>query len=115
MNPGHVKGVHDVNAVAIFLLMNFTFREIHFLSKYPQKSNGLRVPIYSSLVHIVNLSLIILCNNVSCLFSSKGSLLMYTYVNVFSVMFGFVPRPVSFRIKSTHSSNLLHQLKQVHD
>ena len=45
MNPGHVKGVHDVNEVAIFWLMNFTFREIHFLSKYPQKRNGLLVLI----------------------------------------------------------------------
>ena len=34
MNPGHVKGVHDVNEVAFFWLMNLTFREVHFLSKY---------------------------------------------------------------------------------
>ena len=39
MNPGHVKGVHDVNEVAIIWLMNFTFRENHFLSKYiPQNA-----------------------------------------------------------------------------
>ena len=61
MNPGHVKGAHDVNKVAIFWLMNFAFREIHFLSKYsPQKSNGLLVPMYSSSVHFLILSLIIL-------------------------------------------------------
>ena len=87
MNPGHVKGVHDVNEVANFWLMNFTLREIHFLSKYPPR-NGLLVPMYSSIVDILILSLIIRCNYVSSLFSSRGSLIN---VNVFSVMFGFVP------------------------
>ena len=113
MNPGHIKGVHDVNEVAIFGLMNFTFREINFLSNYsPPKSNRLLVPMYSLCVHILILSLIILCNNVSSLSSSRGSLIN---VNVFSVTFDFDPRPVSYRIKSTLSSNLLHHLKQVHD
>ena len=37
MNSGHVKGEHDVNEVAIVWLMNFTFREIHFLSNYSPK------------------------------------------------------------------------------
>ena len=38
MNPGHVKGEHDVNEVVIFWLMNFTLIEVRFLSKYcPQK------------------------------------------------------------------------------
>ena len=89
MNPGHVKGVHDVNEVAIFWLMNFAFRCIHLL-----------------------LSLITLCNNVSSLSSTRGSLINF---NVFSATFGFDPRPVSSRIKSSLSSNLLHHLKQVHD
>ena len=100
-NPGHVKGVHDVNEVAIFWLMNFAFRKVYFLSKYsPQKSNGLLVPMYSSFVYILILSLIILCNNVSSLSSSRCSLIN---VNVFSSTFGFDPRPVSYRIKSTLS------------
>ena len=108
---GHVKGVHDFNEFAIFWLMNLAFREVHFLSKYsPQKSNGLLVLM--SFVHILILSLITLCNNVSSLSSSRGSLIN---VNVFSSTFGFDPRPVSSRIKSTLSSNLLHHLKQVHD
>ena len=113
MNPGHVKGIHDVNEVAIFCLMDFAFREGHFLSKYPppKKSNGLLVPMYSSFVHIIILSLIILCNIVSSLSSSRGSLIN---VNVFSVTFGFDPRPMPNRIKSTLSSNLLHHFKQVH-
>ena len=81
MNPGHVKGVHDVNEVSIFWLMNFTLREIHFLSNYyPKKINRLLVPMYSSFVHILILSPIILCNNVSSLSSSRGSLIK---VNVF--------------------------------
>ena len=89
MSPGHAKGVHDVNEVAIFWLRIFMFREIHFLSKYPSKNrNGLLVPMYSSIVHILILCLIILCNNVSSLFSSRGSLIN---VNVFSVTFGFFP------------------------
>ena len=88
MNPGHIKGIHDVNEVAIFWLMNFAFREVHFLSKYFPKSNGLLVPMYLSFVHILILSLIILCNNVSNLSSSRGSLIN---VNVFSVTFGFYP------------------------
>ena len=68
MNPGHVKGIHHDNEVAIFWLMNFSFREVHFLSKYsPKISNGLLVPMYSSFVHTLILSLIILCNNVSSL------------------------------------------------
>ena len=115
MNQGHVKSVHDVNEVAIFKVKNFTFREVHFLSKYSPKSNGLLVPMYSSFVHIFILSLIILCNNVSSLSSSRGTLIN---VNVFSVKFGYesyVPQPLSSRIKSTLSSNLLHHLKQVHD
>ena len=110
MNPGHVKGVHDVNEVAIFWLMDFAFREVHFLSKYsPPKTNGLLEPVYSSFVRIIILSLIILCNIVSSLSSSRGSLIN---ANVFSVTFGFDLRP--YRIKSTLSSNLLHHLKQVH-
>ena len=112
MNPGHDKGVHDVNEVAIFWLMNFAFR-VHFLSKYsPTKSNGLLLPMYSSIVHLLILSLTIFYNNNSSLSSSRGSLIN---VNVFSVTFGFDPRPVSPRFKSTLSSNLLHHLEQVHD
>ena len=96
MNPGHVKGVHDVNEVAIFWFMNFTFREIHFLSNYSsRKSNRWLVPMYTSFVHILTLTLIILCNNVNSLSSSRGSLIN---VNVFSQKFDFDPRPVSFRI-----------------
>ena len=109
MNPGHVKVVHNVNEVAIFWLMDFASKEVHYLSKYSPKNNGLLVPMYSSFVHILILSLIILCNNVSSLSSSRGSLIN---VNVFSVTFGFDPRPVSYRIKST---NLLYHLKQVND
>ena len=79
-NPGHVKGVHDLNEVAIFWLMDSTFREVHYLSKvFPPKSNGLLVPMYSSFVHISILSLIILCNNVISLSSSRGSLIMSTF------------------------------------
>ena len=37
MNPGHFKGVHNVNEVATFWLMNLAFREVHFLSKYSPK------------------------------------------------------------------------------
>ena len=113
MNPGHVKCVHDANEVAIFWLMDFALKEVHYLSKYSsKKSNGLLVPMYSLFVHIIILSLIILCNNDSSMSSSRGSLIN---VNVFSVTFGFDPRPVLYRIKSTHSSNLLHHLKQVND
>ena len=61
MNLGHVKGVHDVNEVALFWLMSFAFREVNLRSKYsPQKSNGLLVPMYSLFVHIHILPLIIL-------------------------------------------------------
>ena len=88
MNPGHVKGVRDINEVSIFWLMNFVFREVHLLSKYSPQSNGLLVPMYSSFVHILILSLIILCNNVSGLSSPRGSLIN---VSVFSVTFGFDP------------------------
>ena len=110
MNPGHVKDVHDVKEVAIVWLMNFEIREVCFFSKYPpQNGNGLFV----SFVYILILSLIILCNNDSSLSSSRGGALIY--VNIFSVTFGFDPRPVSSRNKSTLSSNLLHHLKQVHD
>ena len=39
MNPEHVKGLHDVNEVAIFWLMNMAVRKVHFLSRYfPQKA-----------------------------------------------------------------------------
>ena len=31
MNTGHIKGIRDVNEVAIFWLMNFAFREVYFL------------------------------------------------------------------------------------
>ena len=96
MNLGHVKGVHDV-----ILVDEIRVREVHYLSKYsPQKCNGLLEPMYSSFVHILILSLVILCNNVSSLSSSSGSLIN---VNVFSVTFGLDPRPVSSRIKSTLS------------
>ena len=106
MNPGHVKG--DINYVTIFLLMNFALR-VHFLLKYsPKKCNGLLLPMYSSFVHILILSLIALCNNVSSLSSSRGSLIN---VSVFSVTFVFDPQPVSSRIKSTLSSNSFHRLK----
>ena len=110
MNPGHVKGVHDANEVAIVWLMNFTFREIDFLSNVPPQK-AMLVPMYSSFVHILILSLIIRCANVRSLSSSRGSLIN---VNVFSVTFGLDLRPVSLRIRSTLSSNLLHNLKQVH-
>ena len=87
MSPGHVKGVHEVNEVTFFWLMNFTLREIHFLSNYSsQKSNRLLVLMYSSFVHILVLFMIILCNYVSNLSSSRGSLIN---VNVYSVTFGF--------------------------
>ena len=73
MNPGHVKGVHDVNEVAFFWLMNLTFREVHFLSKYSPKSNVLLSPMYSSLfVDILILTLIILCNNVCSFLHPQG-------------------------------------------
>ena len=95
-NPGHVKGIHDVNEVSIFWLMNFAFP----LKVVPPKSNELLVPMYASFVHILILSLVILCNYVRSLSSSRGSLIN---VNVFSVTFCFEPRPVSSRIKSTLS------------
>ena len=114
VNPGHVKGVYDVNEVAIFWLMNFAFREVHFLSKYsPKKAmDCLYRCISSSFIHILILSLIILCSNVSCRSSSRGSLIN---VNIFSVTFDFDPRPVSSRIKSTLSLNLLYHLKHLHE
>ena len=90
MNPGHVKGVHDVNEVAFFWLMNLTFREVHFLSKYSHKKQWLALPIHSTFVDILILTLIILCNNVSSLSSSTRSQINF---NVFSVSFGFDPRP----------------------
>ena len=85
MNPGHVKkySVHGVNEVAIFWLMNFAFRG-NFLSTYSPKNNGLLVPMYSSFVHILILSLTTLCNNVSSLSTSRGSLIN---VNVCIVLF----------------------------
>ena len=87
MNPGHVKGVHDVNEVTIFWLMNFAFRKFHFLPMYsPPKSNGLLKPVYSSFVLILILPLIILCNDVDSLSSPRGSLINF---NVFSVTFDF--------------------------
>ena len=73
---------------------------------YPKQNNELLVPMYSEFVHILILSLI-LCNNVRSLSSSRGPLIN---VNVFSVTFGFDPRPVSSRIRSTLSLNLLHHL-----
>ena len=91
INQGQVKGLNDINDVANFWLMNFTFREVHFLSKHsPQKRDGLLIPMYSSFVRILILSLIIIHNNVSSLSSSSGSLIN---VNVFYVTFGFDPRP----------------------
>ena len=109
MNPGHVKGVHDVNEVALFRLMSFAFREVHFLSNYsPQKRNGLLVPMYSLFVHIHILPLIILCSNVSSL------VFIQTVTNQckrFLCNVWFRPS----RIKSTLSSNLLYHFKQVHD
>ena len=72
MNPGHVKGVHDVNEVAIFWLMNFAFREYNFLSKNShKKSNKLLVLMYSSFVHILILSLITLYNGISSTVDSE--------------------------------------------
>ena len=107
MNPGHV------NEVAIFWFMNFTFREVYFLSKYSPPPTKAMDSLYRciNLLYTLILSLIILCNNVSSLSSSRGSLIN---VNVFCATFGFDPRLVSSRIKSTLSSNLLHHLKQVH-
>ena len=113
MNLGHVKGLYDVNEGAIVWLMNFECREVRFLSKYfPKKSMGLPVPMHPLFLHILILSLILLYNNVSSMSSSRGSLIN---VKVFSGAFGFDPRPVSSRIKSTLSSNLLYHLKHVHD
>ena len=112
-NPGHVKGVHDVNEVAIFWLVNLAKFIISQSIPAPppphQKNNGLLVVMYSSFVHILILSLITLF---TCLSSSRGSLIN---VNVTSVTLGFDPRPLSSRIKTTLSSHLLHNLKQVHD
>ena len=54
MNPGHIKGVHDVNEVTFLCLMNFAFRKVHFLSMYsPPQSDDLLLPVYSSFVHII--------------------------------------------------------------
>ena len=83
----------------------------YFLFKvFPQKSNELLLQMYSSFVHIPILSLIALCNNVSSLFSSRGSLFDF---NVFSVTFEFDPRPVSPRVIYALASNLLHRLKTI--
>ena len=113
MNPGHVKGVHDVNEVAIFWLMNFAFREIHFLSKYspPKKQWIACTDVFLVCTHPYPVPDHII-NNVSSLSLSRGSLIN---VNIFSVTFGFDPRPVSYRIKSTLSSNPLHHFKQLRD
>ena len=89
--------------------MNFAFREVYFLSKYSTKTSiGWLVPMYSSFVHILILTLITICNNNSSSSTSRGSLIN---VKVFSATFGFDPRPVPSRIKFTLSSNLLHHLK----
>ena len=98
MNPGHVKGVHDVIEVALFWLMRFAIREPHFLSKYsPQKSNGLLV--------LMNLLFVIICshpfttpdhNMLVVVSSSRGSLIN---ANVVSVTFGFDPRSLPSIIK----------------
>ena len=37
ISPGHVKGIHYVNEVAIVWLMKYVFRKVHFLSKYSPK------------------------------------------------------------------------------
>ena len=83
MNPGHGKGVHDVNEVALYWLMSFAFREVHFLSKYsPKKSNGLLVPMYSLFPDQYYETMLVVLS------SSRGSLIK---VNVLSVSFGFDP------------------------
>ena len=37
MNSGHLKCIHNINEVAIFWLMNFVFKEVHFLSNHSPK------------------------------------------------------------------------------
>ena len=80
MNPGHGKGVHDVNEVALFWLMSFAFREIRFLSKYSPKKQL-----------IACTDVFIVCTHETMLVvlsSSRGSQIK---ANVFSVTFGFDP------------------------
>ena len=94
MNSGHVKGVQDVNEVAIFSLMNFAFREIHFLSKLSQKKAmdclyRCIQPLYTSLYYPWSYygTMLVVCLHPEC----------HINVNVFSVTFGFDPRPMSSR------------------
>ena len=104
MIPGHVKG--NGNEVAIFWLINFSFI-VHFLSKYPPKKQWIALTdVFIICTHPYTIT--------RSLSSSRGSLIN---INLFSVhvTLSFKPRPVSARIKSTPSSNLLHHIKQVHD
>ena len=113
MNPAHVKD--DVNEVAIFWLMHFAFRA-HFLSKYSPLPHKKAMNCLYRCIHRLYTSLYYPWSQyVTMLEFFIQGVNYQCNVNIVSETFGFHPQPVSSRIKYTLSSNLLHNLKQVHD